>query len=180
MSPPPPSSPCRFFKKMQCLRDGDARIDRLNLCDWGSGARIANVTEAVNMALPYMVFDKMKQRCNTLQHTATHCNMLYPTKLNVNEAVHISRPYMVFDTLQQHCNNTAILYNTFRISLTLSTWLFPLRGMSLRCNNTATRCNTLQHTATRCNTLQHTATHYTTLHHTASHCNTLRRTRHGT
>jgi len=38
--------------------------------------------------------------------------------------------------------------------------------------DTATRCNTLQHVATHCNTLQHTATRCNTLQHVATHCNT--------
>jgi len=72
----------------------------------------------------------------------------------------------------------------------------PDDDSATRCNtlqHAATRCNTLQHTATRCNTLQHTATLTTLtllptmtllrtamycnmLQHAATHCNTLQHT----
>ena len=96
--------------------------------------------------------------CNTLQHTATHCNAVGCPGAN--------------DTLQQ-CNtlrHTATHCNT-------------LQRAATHCNtlqHAATCCNMLQHaashynvprhhdTATRCNTLQHTALHCISLHYTTT------------
>jgi len=85
--------------------------------------------------------------CNTVQHSATHCNMWA-----IVCEIHLCGLSGDCNTLQHtatHCNTP---------------------------QHTATHCNTLQHTATHCNALQHTATHCNTLQHTATHCNTLQHT----
>jgi len=64
-------------------------------------------------------------RCNTMQHSATLCNM----------------PQHLQHTLQQ----SATLCNTLQHSATPTTLCNTLQ-------HTATRCNTLQHVATQCNT----------------------------
>ena len=88
---------------------------------------------------------------NTLQHTATYCNILQPIATNCN-------------TLQCTVIRCKTLCNTLQHSATT---------LQQHCNNIAT---TLQHTARHCNTLQHTTTHCNTLQHTATHCNTLQHT----
>jgi len=78
--------------------------------------------------------------CNTLQHTATHCNA----------ATHCY-------TLQRtviHCNRLPK-----RTAPEASMSLFDCQVL----RHTATHCNTLPHTATHCHTLQHTTTHCNTL-----------------
>jgi len=90
-------------------------------------------------------------RYNTLQHSATLCNILQCTVAYCCTTL--------LDTLLKciatHCN-------------TLQT-------------HVATHCNTLQQTATHSNILQHTATYYNntlqhTLQHTTPHCTTLHHT----
>ena len=81
--------------------------------------------------------------CNTLQHTATHCN----THCNTLQ------PTATHDNTRQPHNQ-----------LSDSSWL----STQFTTQDTETPYNTLQHTATRCNTLQHAATHDNTRHHTIS------------
>ena len=82
------------------------------------------------------------RHCNTLQHTATHCNTLVLT----------CALFQIGNTLQHtttHCNtmqHTATHCNTWQHTPTLQ--------------HIATHCNTLQYTA---EILQHTATHCTSL-----------------
>ena len=98
--------------------------------------------------------------CNTLQHTATHCNILH---MHWTESVWYNMLYTA-----THCNtlqHTATHCNTLQLTAT-------------HCNTLYTHwsefvCYNAQSTATHCNTLQHTKTHYNTLQHTATHCNTL-------
>jgi len=79
----------------------------------------------------------------SLQHAATHCNILNTTG---------------FDCGLPYCNTVLQLHTATHCN-TLQ--------------HTAIHCISLQHTATLCSTLQHTAAHCSTLQHTASHCNTL-------
>ena len=65
-------------------------------------------------------------QCNTLQHTATHCN----------RAVWATLTWVWQHSATRVWQHSATHYNTLQ--------------------RTATHCNTLQHTATHCNTLQHT------------------------
>jgi len=91
-------------------------------------------------------------RCNTLQHTATHCNyhdtnalQQRPLKAHIFKSQHTAT----------HCNtlqHTATLRNTLQHTATAKT---------LHCS---TLQHMLQHTATHCNTLQHTATTTTLMH----------------
>ena len=136
-------------------------------------------------------------RCNTLQHTATHWNMLHHTATRCN-------------TLQDNWPTATLLHTaTLQSQANLCTLVYD--HVSLL---TATHCNRMQHTAThrdnlnslqhtarhcniavqkqqhvlagvhscvfaRCSTLLHTkstATHCNTLQHTATHCNTLQHT----
>jgi hypothetical protein len=78
--------------------------------------------------------------CNTLQHTATHCNTLQERERQQRGAL-----------LQHTATHCSTLQHTARE-----------RASAKRCF-VATHCNTLQHTATHCSTLQHTATHCNTL-----------------
>jgi len=86
----------------------------------------------------------LKTLWNTLQHSATHCNMWY---------------YQFELTGHWHLN------------LSTLSILHPLHLFVRMCDMnhslqyTSTHCNTLQHSATHCNTLQHTA-HCNTLQHT--------------
>jgi len=81
--------------------------------------------------------------CNTLQHTATHCN---------NHDTHNNSFVRIWDLFTK-----AILHSELSSCSTLQ--------------HTATHCNTLQHNAQHCTTLHH-STYCTTLQHTATHCNT--------
>ena len=95
----------------------------------------------------------------TLQHTATHCNVLQ----------HFAPLCITQQLTTTHCNtlqHTATHYNTRQHMATHSNSL----------QLTATHCSTLQHTAAHCNTLHHAAPHCTTLHYTAPHCTTLQHT----
>jgi len=81
-----------------------------------------------------------RDKCDTLQHTATHCNTL------------------------QHAATTHC--NTLQHAATHHNVLPFVETSATQCNTlqyTATHRNTLQHTATRCNTLQHTAPNYNVL-----------------
>jgi len=84
---------------------------------------------------------------NTLQQTATHCNMDYR---------HVSSSFFLGGGLRH---------------MSMCLWY---RGRALQ--HTAAHCSALQHTAVLCSTMQHTETHCSTLQHTAAHCNTLQHT----
>ena len=70
---------------------------------------------------------------NTLQRTATHCNM--------------------------HCMQIWACSSSLSTSIQTATHCNTLQHTATRMQHTATHCNTLQRTATHCNTLQHTVTH---------------------
>ena len=75
---------------------------------------------------------RLATRCNTLQHTATHCNAGYCTT-------------------EFHVRSNRLRDCRGRVSQpTHATYCNLLQHI-------ATHCNTLQHSATHCNTLQHIA-----------------------
>ena len=83
-----------------------------------------------------------KIHCDTLQHTATHCqNTLQQTETKCNDwTLCVTWSYNKKDVFTViHCN-TLQHCNTATLCVT---WSYT------------THCNTLQHTATHCNTLQH-------------------------
>jgi len=85
--------------------------------------------------------------CNTLQHTATHCNT-----------------WPILQDTATHCNTGKSCCRCYAW-----TWMVSFGVLQAH-------CNTLQHTATHCNTLQHTATHCNTLQHGHPRCNCLQHT----
>ena len=90
----------------------------------------------------YTKGDILKWSHSTLQHIATHCNILQRTATYCNVLQHTKHTATHCNTLQQHA---APHYTTGDILGEFH--------------------NTLKHTATHCNTLQHTATtRYNTLH----------------
>ena len=89
---------------------------------------------------------------NTLQLTATHCNIHCNT----------------------HCNTNKARGSSFRLDGQHTLQLIATHCNSL--HHTALHCITLQLTASHCNSLHHTATHCNTLQLTASHCNSLHHT----
>jgi len=92
----------------------------------------------------------------TLQHTATHCNILQHTATRCNTMQHNAIHRYTLQHTTTHCNT--------------------LQYIATHCNTLQHTCNTLRLTATHCNTLLHTATHCNTLQYTATHCNTLQHT----
>jgi len=100
--------------------------------------------------------------CNTLQHTATHCNTLH-TATHCNALQHTTTHC---NTLQHIRHYTAIYGNT-------------LQHIAIHRNilqHTAKHCNALQRTLIRGSTQQHTAIHCKILQHIAARCNTLQHT----
>ena len=94
--------------------------------------------------------------CNTLQHTATHCNALQQSGLPLNTWVpqvysvqHTATNCNALQHTATHCN---ALQHTDTHTLPYAVVHGCLKSV------TAIHCNTLQHTATHCNTLQHTHT----------------------
>jgi len=117
--------------------------------------------------------------CNTLQHTATHCNCntLQHTATHCNTLHHAAPHRALLLCHYSVCAN--LISRHSRYTFLAATHCNTLQHTATRCNtmqHTATHCNTLQHDATHCNTLHHTAPHCTTLHHTATHRNTLQHT----
>ena len=125
-----------------------------------------------------------RTHCNTLQHTATHCNM--------NASCLCTRTWWY--GCATHCNTlqrTATHCNTLQHTATLTTlplrtyiWRNGVENCNTHCNTLhriATHCNTLQHTATHCNNndralvharlCRRSATHCIVLQHTTTHCN---------
>ena len=96
--------------------------------------------------------------CNTLQHTATHCNTMQHNAPQCETQRHTHA--LVAET---HCNTLQHMHTCVQVP-ELEAW---------NDEDTATVSNTpihlLQHTATHCNTLQHTATYCNTPQHTATH-----------
>ena len=140
--------------------------------------------------------------CNTLQHTATHCNsfshslpFLSPsfshtqcmwgtsTASHCNTLQHTAtqcntRTQCMWGTTATPCNtlqHTATHYNTLQHTVTRA---HSVCGVNLLCPTFYhnTHCNTLHHILTHRDTFCLTATHCDTLQHTASHCNTLHHT----
>jgi len=137
----------------------------------------------------------MSLSCNTLQHTATHCNTrlswhwmarcntLKHTAIRCNTLQHTATQVVFYDIrwlIAAHCNT---LQHTATRVVRDIWWCIAIRCSTLQ--HTATYCSTLQHEsfvrlhdslqhiATHCNTLQHNVTHSDTLQNTATHCNTL-------
>ena len=130
-------------------------------CIRDKGSRAACAYAFAHECLKGLLSRRCVIRSNTLQHTATHCNIRQHTATYGN-----TRQHNVI-----HCNTQQ---HTATIML----------------QHTATHCNTLQHIETHCNTsvckglfstgcvfrsntLKHTATICSMLQHTATHCNTL-------
>ena len=86
-------------------------------------------------------------QCNTLQHTATHCNT------HLREQSRIAR---------NAAANTQCVAVYCSVLHFVAVCCSVLQCIAVCCSvpetEPATHCNTLQHTATHCNTLQHTAT----------------------
>jgi len=111
------------------------------------------------MYVHYLWSALARQRGDSLQHTATHCNTLQHTATHCNTLQHTATQTTMYIPLERS--------GEAKRRLVYEYW------QNRYCNTlqyTATHCNTLQHTATLCNTLQHTATHCNTLQH-ATHCN---------
>ena len=86
-------------------------------------------------------------QCNSLQHTATHCNIL-------------QRHVLLRRISLQVCNTYQRTHYTTTPRLASSYFLASMRHTTTHCNTqqlTATHCNTLQHTKTHCNIMQHTS-----------------------
>ena len=101
--------------------------------------------------------------CNTLQHTATHCNThalaCHPSSFLKEIRLTLYHTAPQCNTLQHaatHCNTHALM----------SPSSFS-RGGCLTLHLPAPHCTTLHHTAPHCNTLQHASTHCNT--HALSH-----------
>jgi len=107
--------------------------------------------------------------CDTLQHTATHCNA--PAH-HLQQRVVCSAFDSTYNTLQHtatHCNTLQhaaahcnTLQHTPKHSKTLQHTCYRAWcavHVTTRDLGVAMMYNTMQHTATHCNTLQHTATH---------------------
>ena len=118
--------------------------------------------------------------CNTLQHTATHCNI----RVREYRSAAVMESFTCHESnkLQQaasRCNtlqHTATHYTTLQHTATHCNTLQPTKSHDLVSSNDHTRTHIAQHTASHCNTLQHTATHCNTLQHTAAHCSALQLT----
>ena len=113
--------------------------------------------------------------CNTMQHTATHCNALRDMKsrhvpiwvAHTCKSCHVvccsvlQRVAVCCSVLQcvAVCCSVAICV----MCMWLYIWgILPRGDLDVCPKHTATHCNTLQHTAAHCNALQHTTTHYVT------------------
>jgi len=106
--------------------------------------------------------------CNTLQHTATHCDNSH-TVTHRNTLQHTTTHCDTPQHTATHCNapQRTSLHSSY-----VHHWSVGVNESRAHCNtpqHTATHRNTLQHTATLCN---RTATHRNALQHTATHCNT--------
>jgi len=114
---------------LQVIRDSFiAAIDKRLMTDVPYGVLLSGGTAATH--------------CNTLQHTATHCNMQHTAICALRRSL-----------------DGSCYYNTLQHTATRNTLRYVLYSMILSGGIPAAHCNTLQHTAT-CNTLQH-----------ATHCN---------
>jgi len=118
------------------------------------------------------------RHCNTLQHTATHCNPLQHITLTLQHmatqcnTLQHTATHHTYTAAYRHYNKSfcvAVLYDTLPCSsatylMGSHRWHAWIRAQILTLQHTATYCNILQHTATHCSTLQHTATHYMDTH----------------
>jgi len=108
---------------------------------------MCGATRKLSRSTPLVSFPScLATHCNTLQHTATYCNILLKlqhTATYCNALQHTATHCIALQRTTTHCNAL---------------------------QRTATHCNTLQHTATHCNTLQRTATYNAILQHTATQC----------
>jgi len=87
--------------------------------------------------------------CNTLQHTATHCNT--PVYIDICIHVYISRIYVcmyICIYVYMYHRYIYIFYIQMQIS---NTCIYLMVTCNLQ--HTAAHCSTLPHTATHCNTL---------------------------
>jgi len=107
--------------------------------------------------------------CNTLQHTATHCNTTHGNTrqhTTTHKSHRVSR--IDCDTLTAtHCNtlqHIATHCNTLQVNLIARSRLRAIKWVKFNGTLSAAQCSTVQHTATHCNTLQHTATHRKWIH----------------
>ena len=122
--------------------------------------------------------------CNTLQHTATHCN----PQFRMSAGTWWQRGIGFLMCIGLFPQKSPIISGSFaERDLQLKTsyassppgtlfWFAKMIRFETHCNtlqHTATHCNTMQHPATQCNTLQHPASPYNTLQHPATPCNTL-------
>jgi len=112
--------------------------------------------------------------CDTLQGTATHCNMQTHT-CKQQQTVAVSC-LAIFKLLWTHTNNECSGVLDTRVSLnTLTSKDFFF--CNARTQTTAHRCSGVLGDLFWCNSPKHTATHCNTLQHTATHCNMPTRTR---
>jgi len=161
-----------------------------------------SVCGILSFGLPKMCGRSNDETPDTLQHTATYCNILQHTKHTATHCTTLQHTPTRWSSLQlisTHCNTLGYRFaaDGFKTPQTLqrtathcnALQLIPARCHSLQLTptNYATddrfaadwvnwrhiHCNTLQHPATHCNTLQHTATHCNTLQLAATHSNTL-------
>ena len=125
------------------------------ICKYQFGPRQASLlmlvlTPSAKLPVAYG-YGHIYSHCNTLQHTATHCNTSADALCQLAVAYVYEHMYSHCNTLQHaatHCNTSAHV----------------LCQLAVACvyEHIYSHCNTLQHTATRCNALQQTATHVLT------------------
>ena len=105
-----------------------------------SQTQMPNFCESdVDISTSVCVLQCVAVYCNTLQHTATHCNQMSTSR----------HAYVCCSVLQ--C--VAVYCNTMQHTATHCNQMSTSRHLYLCCSVlqcTATRCNTLQHTAIRC------------------------------
>jgi len=107
----------------------------------------------------------------TLQHAATHYNILHTAAHSSTWQQIVPRSNTLQQTAATHCNRQLHGANIRVIAARLEA---RLKVFTMKHN--ATPYSTLQHTTTHCKTLSHTATHWNTLPHTATHCYLLQQT----
>jgi len=106
--------------------------------------------------------------CNIPQHITTHCGILQHTATYCTHGWQIGAHCNTMQHTSTHCN-TPVKY-CWRATGSSSS------GARVTLQQPATHYNTLQHNAAHCIALHYTAPHRTTLQHTAAHCNTLLQT----
>jgi len=135
---------------------------------------LSNGSSMLNLQYTKIVELILATQCNTLQHTATHCNAQRFERVGSIAIVFTDLRYTAThcNTLQHTATHLEKLCSRGNADVALQVHIQKNSRSLLNSPYTclSTHCNTLQHTATHCNTLQHTATHCTTLHHIAPHC----------